>query len=157
MEKINWEKIRQQFEKEMASKLQDLPSHQEVPENLRDFRHLISHQLPEMTPAQVFKELIALLLEEKPVDLSEIKKRYLNPQLEKEKRVLDKSKKEFEELKQSALDWVRTNLSEEDLKNLWEEHKTWLPRRYTIYKKEVSFQKIAVDTLARYVLVKSKL
>jgi len=95
-------------------------------------------------------------LEEKPVDLSEIKKKYLHPQLEKEKRVLDKSKKEFEELKQSALEWVRTNLPEEDLKNLWKEHKTWLPRRYTIYKKKVSLQKIAADTLARYVLIKKK-
>lgn len=122
MEKINWEKIRAEFEKEMALKLQGLPDHREVPENLKELRHLISHQLPETASAQVFKQLINLLLEGKPVDLQEIKTKYLNPQLEKEKQTLNKFENEFKGLGQSAMKWIKTNLSEEELKLLWKEH-----------------------------------
>lgn len=155
MEKIDWEEIRQQFETEMASKLQDLPDHRKVPENLRDFRHLISHELPETAPTKTFKELISLLLKGKRVDLSKIKNKYLKYEIEKEEQMLNKFKNELKELKKSALAWVKTNLPEEDLKNLWKEHKTWLPRRYTIYKKKKVFlQKIVADTLARYALIK---
>lgn len=153
--KIDWGKIRRQFEGEMTLKLRDLPGHREIPENLKDFRHLISHEFPETTPAQMFKELISFLLEQRQVDLLEIKNKYLYPQLKREKETLDKFKKEFKELKKSARQWIETNLSEEELKYLWREHKTWLPRRYVLYKdKKVSFQEIAADTLARYALIK---
>ena len=58
-----------------------------------------------------------------------------------------------EELKKSAKEWVLNNLSENQLQADWKGHKTWLPRRYTIYENpNISFQEIAGDTLARYVL-----
>jgi len=47
----------------------------------------------------------------------------------------------------------RDNLPEETLQKMWEAHETWLPRRYTIYKKQPTFQKIAADTLARFCLI----
>lgn len=155
MSEINWERIRKQLEKEMALKLQDLPNHRQVRGDLKKFRHLISHQLPETTSVQIFKQLIGFLLEGRPVSLQEIKKKYLNPQLEKEKRLLEKFKVEFNSLRRLAMEWVKTNLSEKELKFLWKKHKTWLPRRYMIYGDEkTSFQKIAADTLARYTLMK---
>lgn len=155
MNKINWKKVREQFEKDLAFKLQDLPDHRKVPENLREFRHLISHQLPEIAPLQLFKQLVDILLEGERVDLEEIEKKYLNPLLKKEKQILERSDKGFAELKKDASKWVKENLPEEELGRLWKEHKTWLPRRYKIYKdKRASFQEIAADTLARYALIK---
>ena len=139
----------------MASKLQDLPDHRKVPENLRDFRHLISHELPETASRVTFEELIGLLLEGKSVELSKIKNKYLKHEIEKEEKMLNEFENELKELKKSATAWVKDSLPEDDLKNLWKEHKTWLPRRYTLYKnKKVSFQTIAADTLARYALFK---
>ncbi|MFZ5365707.1 MAG: hypothetical protein ACOZBZ_00255 [Patescibacteria group bacterium] len=156
MRKINWKEIKEQFEKEMALKLRGLPNHRRVPENLREFRHLISHQLPETAPLQLFKLLINLLLEEKSINLLKIKEKYLNPQLRTEKQILSEFNNKFDKLRKSARKWVKANLSEEQLVLLWKTHKTWLPRRHAIYKnKKVSFQTIAAETLARYVLIKT--
>jgi len=156
VKKVNWKKVREQFEKDLAFKLLDLPGHRDVPENLRKFRNLISHQLPETAPLQIFRKLIKLLLEEKPVNLVEISKEYLGPLLKKEKQILEKHGEEFEGLKKEAKRWVKESLPEEKLRRLWKEHKTWLPRRYTIYKgRKVSLQRIVADTLARYVLIKT--
>lgn len=153
--KINWEKVREQFEEEMNLKLQGLPGHRQVLENLKEFRNIISHELPETAPIQIFKQLINILLEEKPVNLLEIKEKYLNPQLEAEAQFLNKFMKELKQLKKSAGKWVKVNLPEEDLTLSWKEHRTWLPRRYLVYKgKKVSFQRIAADTLARYALIR---
>lgn len=156
MEKIDWKKIREQFEKDLALKLQDLPDHRKVSENLRNLRHLISHELPETAPTKTFKELISLLLKGKRVDLPKIKNKYFKHEIEKEEQMLNKFENEIKELKKSAIVWVKINLPEEDLKNLWKEHKTWLPRRYTIYKKNVSLQKTAADTLARWCLISGR-
>jgi len=78
------------------------------------------------------------------------------PELEKEKQILTRSKGEFKKLKQSAKKWVEKNLPENELQKMWKAHKTWLPRRYTVYKKQPTTQRIAIDTLARLNLVKIK-
>jgi hypothetical protein len=153
---VNWEKVKDEFEEEMKTKLHNLPGHREVSENLREFRNVISHELPETAPVEIFQHLIDVLLKEKQVDIDKIGREYLEPQIEIEKQTLEKHKSDFIRLKKSAAKWIKKSLSEKELKNLWKEHKTWLPRRYTIYKKQVSFQKISTDTLARFVLVKSK-
>ena len=154
---LNWPKIKEQFEKEMSDKLKDLPGHREVPEKLREFRNIISHELPETAPKSIFRKLIIILLQNKNVDVVKVRKNYLEPQLKKESDILIRNQKEFNQLKWSVSKWVEKNLSEDKLQKLWEEHKTWLPRRYTIYKNpNIPFQNIAADTLARYVLIKSE-
>lgn len=151
---VDWEIIRRRFEEEMVLKLRGLPGHNKVSGNLKEFRVIISHELPETSPAHLFEELIDILFREKKVNLDEIRGKYLNPQLKREREILGKFKKEFAELKKSAKNWVSQNLPEERLQTLWKEHRTWLPRRYTIYKSPPpSFQEIAADTLARYFLI----
>ena len=153
---MDWWKVRDQFEKEMGAKLRQLPGHREVTPELFEFRSIISHELPETAPTEVFTELIQILLQGKPVDLPEVKRKYFQPQLALEKEILGENKEKFAKLKKSAIKWVKENLPEEKLQNLWEEHKTWLPRRYIIYEnKNTPFEIIATDTLARYALIKN--
>lgn len=153
MNDINWTKVWMQFEKEMRVKLKNLPDLGEVKGNLKPLQKFISQALLETTSAQTFKTLIDLLLKGKAINLSTLKKKYLTPELKKEKELLEKKKKEFEMLKKSARAWVVSNFSEEKLKELWEKHQSWLPRRDTLYKSKTSFQKIAADTLARFKLI----
>ena len=154
---LNWPKIKEQFEKEMSDKLKDLPGHREVSEDLREFRNIISHELPETAPRSVFRKLIEILLQNKNVDVVKVRKDYLEPLLKNEDDILTKNHKEFSQLKWSASKWIDKNLPEDKLQNLWKEHKTRLPRRFTIYRNpNIPFQDIAVDTLARYVLIKSE-
>jgi len=152
---MDWWKVRDQFEKEMGAKLRQLPGHREVTPELLEFRSIISHELPETAPTNVFAELIQILLQGEPVNLKEMKKQYLEPQLVLEKKVLEENKEKFIKLRKSAIKWVKENLPEEKLQLLWKDHQTWLPRRYRIYKnKNTSFEIIAVDTLTRYSLIK---
>jgi hypothetical protein len=155
MSEVNWTKVWMKFEKEMRLKLKNLPDHQEVKGKLKPLRHLISHDLLETTSSKTFKTLIDLLLKKKSINLLAIKKKYLIPELKKEKEILNQKKKEFEALKKSAAKWIAKNFSEDKLKELWEKHQSWLPRRDTLYKNKTSFQKIASDTLARYFLIKN--
>lgn len=143
-----------EFEKEMRLKLKNLPDPQEVTGKLKSLRQLISHNLLETTSAQTFKTLIDMLLKGKAVNLPALKKKYLLPELKKEKDLLEKKKEEFEMLRKSAQAWVGENFSEEKLKELWEKHQSWLPRRCFIYKSKTSLQKIASDTLARFKLIR---
>lgn len=153
---INWDKIREKFEKDMIIKLGKLPGHRDVAENLKEFRSIISHELPETSSSDLFNKLIDMFLSLKSVDLSEIKEKYLDPEIGKERNTLNKHRDEFKQIRQSATDWVKKNLSEEQLQTEWKEHKTWLPRRYTIYKNPIlPFQEIAIDTLSRYYLISS--
>lgn len=155
---IDWGKVRKSFEEEIAAKLRDLPGHREVPESLRDFRGVISHELPETSPKEIYQRLIGILLESKEIDANEYRKKYLNSELKKEKEILEKYKDEFEALRVSVREWVNKNLSEDDLQKQWEEHQTWLPRRYTLYENpNLPFQEIAIDTLARFKLITDKL
>jgi len=153
MGKINWQKVKDRFEKEMFDKLKGLPGHREVTEEQKEFRNIISHELPETAPKALFRKLIRLLLSKKAVDVGKIEKVYLEPEVEKERRILSQHVAEFEELKQNAKNWAKSNLPEDKLQQMWEAHETWLPRRYTLYKKQPSFQKIAADTLARFCLI----
>lgn len=153
MGKINWNKVKDRFEEEMLDKLNGLPGHREVPEELREFRNIISHELPETAPKALFRKLIRLLLSEKKIDIQEVKRVYLEPELEKERQILKQYKPELNKLKQSARRWVSKNLPEETLRKEWKNHKTWLPRRNMTYKNQHSFQEIAVDTIIRYHLV----
>ncbi len=150
---VDWEEVRKKFEKEMAGKLKNLPGHRDVPKNLQEFRNIISHKLPETVPHSIFQELITILLKEKLVDLNAIRRKYLYPQLELEKELLGRHRGVFVNLRGAANKWVKEKLPEAELKRLWKEHKTWLPRRYLIYSKQVSFQKTAANTLARYALI----
>lgn len=153
---MDWQKVRNKFEKEMTEKLRLLPGHREVPPELFEFRGLISHEIPETAPIGVFTELIQILLQGKPVDLVEMRRKYLEPRLVLEKGILGKNEKEFSELKKSAAEWVGDNLPEEKLQRLWKDHQTLLPRRYKIYADEsTAFETIAADTLARYGLIKN--
>ena len=152
---MDWQKVRDQFEEEMGVKLRQLPGHREVTPELLEFRSIISHELPETAPTNVFAELIQILLQGEPVNLKEMKKQYLEPQLVLEKKVLEENKEKFIKLRKSAIKWVKENLPEEKLQLLWKDHQTWLPRRYRIYEnKNTSFEIIAVDTLTRYSLIK---
>lgn len=152
---IDWEKVMKQFKKEMSDKLKGLPGHQEVPESLREFRSIISHELPETSPKGLYRRLIKLLLKNKLINADNTREKYLNPELEREQQIISSKKEEFKKLKQDAWSWVKRNLPEKKLQELWKDHKTWLPRRYTIYKNpDLPFQKIAADTLARYYLIK---
>lgn len=153
MRKISWKKVREDFEDEMFNKLKNLPGHREVPENLRDFRNIISHELPETISSQIFKKLISILDKGKVTDKKEARKKYLQPELNREKEILESHKNEFDTLVRSASIWVKKNLPEKKLQSMWKNHETWLPRRYTVYKKQVSFEKIAADTLARFYLI----
>lgn len=151
---IDWSGVTKLFEKEMLDKLNDLPSHSDVPQNLLQLRNIISHELPETSPIELYKKLIDILLENKSADIDKVREEYLKPELEKEKQILSGKSKEFGKLRQSAGDWVKKNLPEEKLQKMWKGHKTWLPRRYTIYENhDVPFQEIAADTLARYYLI----
>jgi len=155
MSEINWTKVWMAFEKEMRLKLKNLPDPTEVKGNLKPLQKLISQTLPETTSAQTFKTLIDLLLKEKAINLPALKKRYLNPELKKEKELLGKKEKEFEMLKKSARVWIGGNFSEEKLKELWEKHQSWLPRCSYPYKdnRKTPLQKIAAETLARFKLI----
>jgi hypothetical protein len=153
MSEINWTRVWMKFEKEMRLKLKNLPDHQDVKKPLRPLRHLISRSLLETTSPKKFKILVELLLKEKPIKIADIRKKYLEPELKKEKEVLKQKEKEFAVLKKSALKWIKENFPEERLRELWEKHQSWLPRRDTLYKKKTSFQKIAADTLARFKLI----
>ena len=143
-----------EFEKEMRLKLKNLPDLGEVKGKLKPLRQLISRSLLETTSIKTFKTLIDLLLKKKAINLTTIKKRYLLPELKKEGEILNQKKKEFEVLKKSAAKWIGKNFSEDKLKELWEKHQSWLPRRDMLYKNKTSFQKIAADTLARFKLIK---
>jgi hypothetical protein len=157
MEEVNWQKVRDEFELDMGTKLNNLPGHREVPENLKEFRGIISHELPETSSTELFQKLIAILLEGKPVNIEKMRNDFLEPELRREAKVLDRNSEKFHELKASADKWVRDNFPEERLQTLWEDHKTWLPRRYTIYENpNLPFQQIARDTLSRYFLIASK-
>ncbi|MBM3205338.1 hypothetical protein FJZ41_00600 [Candidatus Shapirobacteria bacterium] len=142
------------FEKEMRLKLKNLPDHREINKKFKPLRDLISHSLLETSSVKTFKTLIDLLVKEKPFNLVQIKKKYFLPDLKKERQILTKQKKEFEALKKSAGEWIKKNFSEKQLKELWEKHQSWLPRRYKLYKGKTSLQKIAADTLARFKLIK---
>lgn len=157
IEQVNWKEVRKEFEKEMQGKLGKLPGHRKIPRKLKALRDTISHELPETSPTKIYSALIRLLLRRKQLDLKRIRDRYLEPELAAEKKILKQYKKEFIELKESAFEWVKENISEEEMKRLWQQHKTWLPRRYTVYKRHVSCQKIAADTLARFALIKMKI
>jgi len=155
-DQIDWEKVKEDFEKEMLDKLKELPGHREVSEELKGLRDIISHKLPETASRLLFRKLIRLVLSKKKIDVRKIMKVYLEPEIEKEKQKLTQHKTEFERLKREVKKWVEENLSEEKLQKMWKAHKTWLPRRYTIYKKQPTFQKIAADTLARFYLIRYK-
>lgn len=151
--KIDMSCVKDEFEKDMAKKLGKLPGHREVPENLIWLRNIISHELPETSPLELFEKLTEMLLDSRAVDEEQIRKTYLKPELEKEKEVLIRNSEKFERLRRSAEEWVLNNLSEEQLQTDWKNHKTWLPRRYLIYENpNLPFQKIAIDTLARLAL-----
>jgi len=77
MSQADWEKVKDKFEKEMADKLKGLPAHREVSEGLREFRNIISHELPETAPKTLFRKLIKLLLLGQKVDVKKIRKVYL--------------------------------------------------------------------------------
>lgn len=153
-QKIDWFEIRKQFEKEGFDKLRGLPGHREVSEELREFRNVISHELPETAPKSLFQKLIKILLKGKQFEIEKIKSEYLQLELDKETRILNKYRNEFDKLKKLAFEWIKKNLSEEELQRQWNAHKTWLPRRYTIYPRQATFQRIAGDTLARFYLIK---
>jgi len=156
-DKINWGRIRTEFEKDITKKLEKLPGHREVSENLKEFRGIISHELPETVPKEIFQQLITILFKGETINVDEIRKKFLNPELSKERKILEKNKDEFEKLRASAGKWVSQNLSEKELQTLYKEHKTGLPRRYTIYENQnLPFQEIAIDTLARFKLIKDK-
>jgi len=155
LRRIDWGKVVKQFENEMLDKLGGLPGHREIPENLRGFRNIISHELPETSPKGLYRKLIKLLLKNKVVDTNKIREIYLNPELKKEQQIISNRKEEFKRLKQSTEGWVKKNLPEERLQKMWKAHKTWLPRRYTIYENhDLPFQEITTDTLTRYYLIK---
>lgn len=149
---VDWGKVKEDFEHEMLDKLKGLPGHREVPEESGEFRNIISHELPEMASKTLFRKLIKLLISGKKIDVQRARKTYLEPELRKEKQILKRHEAEFGKLKKSARRWVEENLPEDKLQKMWKAHQTWLPRRYTIYKKQQRFQKIAADTLARYYL-----
>ncbi len=153
METVDWGKIRENYEKEMLGKLRNLPGHQEVSEDLLEFRSIISHELPETASPEIFERLIKVLLKGKKVNLEEIRNKYLKTELEKEKKLLNQNRYKFVQLKRLAREWIHKNLPEQRLRRMWKDHETWLPRRYTIYKAETSFEKIAADTLARFFLI----
>jgi len=152
MKEVNWTKVWMEFEKEMRLKLKNLPDIKEVKGKLKPLQKFISRTLLETTSPKTFKTLIDALIKEKVIN--PLKRKYLNSELKKEKELLEKKKKEFEVLRKSARVWVDQNFSEEKLKELWEKHQSWLPRRNTLYKNKASFQKIASDTLARFKLIK---
>lgn len=154
--KIDWKLVRDKFEKDMAGKLKDLPGHREVLESLLDLRSIISHELPETSNKRVFKSLIDMLLfSEGNIDVNKIRDKYLKPELEKEARIIINNKRKFDYLRESAGRWVGQRLPEELLQQEWKEHRTWLPRRYTIYPNpDIRFQQIAIDTLVRYCLIR---
>ncbi|PIS14937.1 hypothetical protein COT64_00050 [Candidatus Shapirobacteria bacterium CG09_land_8_20_14_0_10_39_12] len=156
MDKINWQKVKDQFEQEMLDKLGGLPGHREVPEELKGFRDIISHELPETTSKALFGKLIKLLLHGEKINIQKARKVYLEPEIKKEKQILSQHKAEFDKLRLSAKKWVEKNLPEDKLQGMWKAHKTWLPRRYTIYQKQPTFQKTATDTLVRFYLIKKK-
>ncbi len=147
---INWQQIREDFELEMARKLQGLPDHRDIPVFLKELRQIISHELPETTGLDIYQKLIKMLLSGKPIDIDKIRVQYLNPEVKKEQSKLKMYEPENEQAKKDALIWIKRNFSEILLNKLWLEHKTWLLRRYTIYPIKPSFQQIAADTLARY-------
>jgi len=151
---INWQKVKDQFEQEMIVKLEGLPGHREVPKELRDFRNIISHELPETAPKRLFRKLVKLLISRKKIDIRETRRIHLEPEFKREKQILKRHNVEFGRLKKSARRWVEENLPENKLQKMWKGHKTWLPRRYAIYKKQPAFQKITADTIARFYLIK---
>lgn len=149
MDNPNWQQIREKFENEMAQKLAGLPSHKETPEELREFRSIISHELPELTPLKDFQILIKLLISGDN-DLL-LANKILNKNLKREARLLLRNLKLIDKLKPLSLNWIKENLPEEKLQQSWKDHETWLPRRFTIYRnKNTDFQTIASDTLVRY-------
>lgn len=151
---INWQRVREEFEKEMRIKLEKLPGHREVGENQKDLRSIISHEIPETAPIKLFENLTKILLSGEKIDIDNIRENFLKPETEKEEKIFRKYGSDFEVLRKSAEIWAKENLQEEQLQREWKEHKTWLPRRYTIYKESnIPFQKIASDTLARFGLI----
>src|SRR5581483_9670084 len=91
---INWNKVKDCFEKEIFDKLNGLPGHRKVAEQLREFRNIISHELPETAPKALFRKLIKLLLSGKKIDIQKVKRVYLEPELEKERQILTRHKPE---------------------------------------------------------------
>lgn len=156
MNKIEWQKVRNKFEEEMAEKLNGLPGHRNVPPELIEYRSIISHEIPETASKEIFHKAIQVLLKGEGSNSDKLRNEYLSPELEKEKRTLKSRGDLYMKIHASAKKWVESNLSEQELKRQWKKHMTWLPRRYTIYKNpNISFQTIAVDTLARYYLISS--
>jgi len=156
MEEINWQGVSDQFGKEMLEKLAGLPPHQGVPGELKELRSIISHELPETASKILFRKLINLLLSGGKPNIKKIRKVYVEPELLKEEKILTKNKEEFGKLGRSAKRWVEKNFFEEKLQKLWKAHKTWLPRRYLVYRQPPTFQKTAADTLVRFYLLKDK-
>ena len=153
---IDWVQVKKSYEDEMSDKLNTMPGHRDVLKELLEFRAMISHDMPETAPKELFHKLIGILLKGKRVDLAEMKREYLNPAVENEEEVLNSHKMEFLDLKDSAEEWIEFNLSEEELQRQWKNHETWLPRRYGIYEDpNLPFQKIATDTLTRFYLIKN--
>jgi hypothetical protein len=145
----NWQKIRDEYEKDMVKKFAGLPGHKKVSSELQEFRNIISHELPEITPVADFKKLIEML---KNGDNNLVfTRKILKENLKVEALILNENQDLIDELKLSAINWVKQNLPEEKLQQLWKNHKTWLPRRYTIYKDpNTPFEIIATDTLVRF-------
>ncbi|GEM_PF-3887909 len=75
----------------MLEKLEGLPGHREVPEELREFRNIISHELLETSPKVLFRKFIRLHLSGEKVDVRKIRKIYLELEIEKEKQMLSHS------------------------------------------------------------------
>lgn len=151
MENPNWQEVKEKFETDMAQKFVGLPGHTKVSAGLKMTRDIISHELPEMAPIKDYQRLIGFLINNEYERF--IPRKLLNHWLKRETEILGRDIDLYNKLKISALSWVKENLPEETLQKLWKEHKTWLPRRYTLYlDPNTSFQTIATDTLARYYL-----
>jgi hypothetical protein len=137
----------------MSQKLKGLPGHRDVPSKLFNFRSLISHELPEITPKNVFQELIRQLINHENVDVVKLRQTRLKRYLDQESNLIRENIAHFSQLQLNAKWWVENKLPENILQWQWQNHLTWLPRRYTIYSNpKVNFQMIATDTLARFAL-----
>lgn len=151
---MDWQKVKEEYDKDLAQKLTGLPDHREVTFEQKPLRDIISHELPETASLDIYRKLIDILLSQKPLNIKEIRKEYLSPELAREKLIIEENKDEYERLSQDARDWVKDNLSEAQLRQDYKDHKSYLGRRYTIYENpETDYQTIAIDTLTRFALI----